>query len=190
MKDTIFMGMNLQKFADLNSVGVGLLFMATILLIFLFINKKTKKYFSKISYEDYMWILVLFLTLSIVGANMYAYVWGDYPCELCWYQRVLIYPMLILSLAEIFLKTRIVHKFIGVFAGATFLLAGYHYYNHFQKYVLGKNVIMPCDGASGLPNCADAVVSFGFVTMPLMSVIVSFFIFTLMIILGKVSRGK
>ncbi|MDQ5957366.1 MAG: hypothetical protein QG614_341 [Patescibacteria group bacterium] len=186
MKDAIFMGINFQQFADLNSIGIFLLFLFTIKIIVLFNLKKYKHYFKQISYDDYMWGIILILIISIVGANMYAYIWGDYPCELCWYQRVLIYPMLILAASELYFKTRVAHKFIAVLSVMTFLLASYHYYNHFMKYVLGKAVIMPCSQASGLPNCADAIVSYGFVTMPLMSAVVAFFLITVMVIINKV----
>lgn len=190
MKDATFMGLTFQNFANLNSVGVGLLFLLTIILLLgFFYNKSIKNILThKVKYEDYLWILILFLGISIIGANMYAYVWGDYPCELCWYQRILIYPMIIIAISELFLKTRLAHKFIGVFAGLTFALASYHYYHHFQKYVLGKTVIMPCDGASGLPNCSEAMVSFGFVTMPLMSMIVAIFVATMAYFMGKAVR--
>ena len=94
--------------------------------------------------------------------------------------------MFIILVAELFLKTRTAHKFAAVLAILTLLVASYHYYFHYVRYVLGDLISSPCSASPLMPTCSEAgVVSFGFVTMPLMSVVISVFVVTVCYVLNK-----
>lgn len=167
--------LSFQQFSDLNSVGVAaLLALDIIVLVLYFTNNKFKNLVSKISYQSWMTAIIAIVAFGVVGANMYEYVYNDPPCMFCWYQRVTIYGMLLIAIVEVFEKTRAAHHFISIFAALTTLVATYHYSFHFRKYVMGESALtMPCSPNPLVASCESAkVVSFGFVTMPLMSVIV------------------
>ena len=205
MKDAIFLGLNFQQFADITSGGIIALFILNIIFLILFfvnnfargrikplgkiVNKIIDKTVDKTSYEYFVYILVFVLGLGIVGANIYEIVYGDKPCILCWYQRVMIYPMFILLISELYFKTRVAHKFVAVLAFLTAAIGVYHYRFHYIRYVLGDLVSVPCSGNPLMPTCGEAgVVSFGFMTMPLMSVVMGVFVITVCYILNKKSK--
>lgn len=191
MKDAIFMGMTFQNFSDLLTVGVLALLTINVLFLVLYFtnNKFLHNLLKKVSYNQYMIALSVVLLGGVVGANMYEQIYGDLPCVLCWYQRVLIYPMLIIAVTEIFNKTRQAHIFITILGMFTLFISSYHYYYHFMKYVMGATLTIPCSASSLLPKCAEAgVVSFGFATMPMMSVIISIFVLTVVYLAPKAER--
>jgi disulfide bond formation protein DsbB len=189
MKDAIFLGFNFQEFADLNSFLSGLLFLFSLIFLVTYLYSKNIKnlFLSYIKYQHVIYSMIFILVCGVVGANIYELVYGDLPCVMCWYQRVLIYPMLILAIAELFFKTYKAYLFIAVLAALNLFLAGYHYYYHFQRYVMENILSLPCSGGL-LPACTEAgVISFGFVTMPLMSVSMSAVILILCYFASKVS---
>lgn len=199
MKDNLFLGLTFQQFADINTVGILLLLIASVLfsVLFLYKDKIKNKVFSKfinnifenIKYIDIVRMLFVILLIAVVGANVYERIYGDLPCEYCWYQRILIYPMLFLTLAESFFMTKVVHKFLSVFAVMTLFLASYHYYYHFQKYVMDNILSLQCSNNPLVPSCTEAgVVSFGFVTMPLLSALMALSIILILTVLYKIKR--
>lgn len=188
MKDAILFGMTFQNFSDLMSIAVlGLLFINIIFLILYgFKQSFIVKAVNSLSYQNLI-LSVVFVTLGgVVGANIYEHVYGDLPCILCWYQRILTYPILIIAITEILSKTGKAYKFITIFAMFNLFISSFHYYYHFMRYVMGDVLSLPCSANSLLPKCTEAgVISFGFVTMPLMSVIVSIFVLTVVWLAGK-----
>lgn len=185
------MGMTFQNFSDLLTVGVLVLLAINILFLILYFtnNKLVHRLISGASYNHYMIALAIVLFGGVVGANIYEQVYGDLPCVLCWYQRVLIYPMLIISVVEIFNKTRKAHVFITILGMLTLFISGFHYYYHFMRYVMEATLTLPCSANSLLPKCTEAgVVSFGFATMPMMSVIISIFVLTIVYLAPKAEK--
>lgn len=178
-----------QQFSDLNTVGVLLLLATNIILVIgYFASDKIKKLvLINISYKKWIALMTAILAVGIVGANMYEYVYNDPPCMFCWYQRVTIYGMFIVCLVELARDTRVAHVFINVFAVITALVATYHYSFHFRKYVLDESALtMPCSGNPLVASCESAkVVSFGFATMPMMSIILAVAVVSITLVLFK-----
>jgi hypothetical protein len=68
----------------------------------------------------------------------------------------------------------LVSSAIGLF------FAGYHYYYHFQAFVLGRTVSLPCDLGGLLPACTESpILIFKFITIPFMAVVAFLAIFVL-----------
>lgn len=179
-----------QTFADTLSVLSGLLLLDTIVVAILyFTNSKFRNLISKISYRTWMWIITAIVGAGVVGANIYEFVYYDLPCELCWYQRIVIYPMLIIAIIELIKNTRVAHYFIGVFASLTTLIAGFHYYYHFRRYVMEDMLSLPCSNNPLVPACTEAgVVSFGFVTLPALAVVIGLTILLYTFLASKKAR--
>lgn len=205
MENNLFLGLTFQQFADINTLGICLLLLCVIIyiLVFIFKNKISQivkntiilrilnTFCFEIQYIYLTRVLFLILLVGVVGANVYEFVFKDYPCMLCWYQRVLIYPMLILAITELFINTKVVYKFISVFAVLNFILASYHYYFHYMKYVADNVLSMPCSDNSILSDCGKAgVISFDFVTMPLLSAIMSLCVLGILWIMSQILKNK
>ena len=194
MKDAIFLGFNFQQFSDLVSFAVLSMFTLNVLFLIVYFTKSKlsifiKNLIHKNAYDVFMYKIITVLGVGIVGANIYEIVYGDMPCILCWYQRVLIYPMFIIAVSELYFKTKIAHKFIAVLAFLTAIVGAYHYRFHYIRYVLGDTVSVPCSSNTLLPTCGEAgVVSYGFMTMPLMSVVIGVYVLTICYVLSKKSK--
>lgn len=110
--------------------------------------------------------IVFVVTLSgTLGSLYFSEVQRLLPCDLCWYQRIMLYPLAIITLVGVMRRDAkfYVYTFPLAFIGA--VVALYHYLlqktNLFPKAVIGCNPDNPC-------NQIDFEVA-GFITIPLLS---------------------
>lgn len=126
----------------------------------------------------FAWLVSVSATL---GSLYFSEVLGYVPCELCWYQRILMYPLsIILGIAAYHNETAI-RKYVlplSVFGG---IISTYHYM--LQK-VPGFKEIKPC--TSGVPCNVDYINWLGFITIPLLALI-AFVLITLTMLAVKKS---
>jgi disulfide bond formation protein DsbB len=115
------------------------------------------------------WTLVfsawLIATASTLGALFLGEVMGYAPCVLCWYQRIAMFPLVLVLAAGLFPFDRRVIRYALPLAVAGWAVALFH-----LALIAGwiPENIKPCQ--QGVP-CADVqVVWLGFVTIPLLSV--------------------
>ena len=105
-------------------------------------------------------------TVAMLGSLYYSEVMKLPPCVLCWYQRILMYPLVLILLVGILRKDKQVVTYVLPLSIGGFLIAVYHnllYYN-----ILPES-IKPC--ALGISCTTRYVEWFGFVTIPLQSLI-------------------
>jgi disulfide bond formation protein DsbB len=102
---------------------------------------------------------------SVVGSLVYSNVIGFAPCVLCWWQRVLLYPQVII-LAVALYKKQDATPYVLAFSLPGVLLAAYHYWG--QMFTISA---LPCGvPGPGVVSCADRYfVEFGYITIPMMS---------------------
>jgi disulfide bond formation protein DsbB len=108
------------------------------------------------------WLLA---TISTLGALFLGEVMGYTPCVLCWYQRIAMFPLVLVLAAGLFPFDRRVVRYALPLAVVGLGFALFH-----MALVAGwlPENIKPCQ--QGVP-CSDVqVVWFGFVTIPLLSV--------------------
>lgn len=108
----------------------------------------------------------LVATVSTLGALFLGEVMGYTPCVLCWYQRIAMFPLVLVLAAGLFPFDPRVVRYALPLAVAGLLLALFH-----MALVAGwiPESIKPCQ--QGVP-CSDVQITwFGFVTIPLLSVI-------------------
>ncbi|WP_442951504.1 disulfide oxidoreductase [Paenibacillus sp. GYB004] len=122
------------------------------------------------------WIVAVTATL---GSLYFSEIKGFVPCDLCWYQRILMYPLsVILGIAAYYNETKI-KKYIlplSIFGGSISL---FHY---LQQKVPGFAAIKPC--TRGVPCNAEYINWFGFVTIPFLALI-AFILITILMLLTK-----
>ncbi|SES70011.1 disulfide bond formation protein DsbB [Oceanobacillus limi] len=127
-------------------------------------------------------------TVSIIataGSLFYSEVMGYIPCELCWYQRILMYPLVIIYGVSIWKKdiNLVLPGFI--LSGIGMFVSTYHY------LVQKLPALQDAGDACGLVPCNAAYVNyFGFVTIPFLAGIAFVLIFVLSLLLLKQNRGK
>ncbi len=109
------------------------------------------------------WIQALVATL---GSLYFSEIRHFTPCILCWYQRILMYPLVLIIAVGILRKDKKLYQYVYPLSILGMLIAFYHVL--LQNGILPETVA-PCQlGAS----CTTKYIGyFGFITIPVMSLI-------------------
>ncbi|WP_077324995.1 disulfide oxidoreductase [Virgibacillus siamensis] len=123
--------------------------------------------------------------IAMLGSLFYSEIMGYVPCELCWYQRILMYPLVIIyGVAAIKKDIRVALPGL-ILSGIGVCVSIYHYL--VQKLPALEDAGNSC----GLVPCnAEYVNYFGFITIPFMAGVAFIVIFVLHIILMKQQGGN
>ena len=105
----------------------------------------------------------LFIALSgTIVSLLYSGYIGYPPCQLCWWQRIAIYPQVLMYAVALITRDRNVFRYALVLSLVGLVVSLYHNYIDW-----GGGELFVCDAAV---SCTQRFVStFGFVTIPLMS---------------------
>ena len=133
-----------------------------------------RKKLQNISYFHFLKIIGFFAIFSTVAALTYQLYYELEVCELCWWQRIFMFPIDIIILVSLYYKTKTNHVITWILAAFGIFFAGYHYYYHFRGWVLGEAVTLPCSVGWLLPACTDnnGILQFGFITIPFMALVI------------------
>jgi len=104
--------------------------------------------------------------IATVGSLSFSEIFGFVPCELCWFQRVLMYPLVFLLLIAIFKRDPNIDIYILPFTILGIIVSGYH--------ILVQRLEFFQENSScniGVPCNAIYIEWFGFLTIPVMSFI-------------------
>ncbi|MFZ3174149.1 MAG: disulfide bond formation protein B [Thiobacillus sp.] len=105
-------------------------------------------------------------TVSTLGALFLGEVMGYTPCVLCWYQRIGMFPLVLILAAGLFPFDRGVVRYALPLALAGWLLAVFHWA---VASGLVPESATPC--SQGVPCSVEQISWFGFLTLPLLSVL-------------------
>ena len=108
-----------------------------------------------------IWVTSLVATL---GSLYFSEVRGYIPCDLCWYQRILMYPIVIISTIAYIQKNARIALTTAVFAIIGGSISLYHY--GIQKISLLQESAPAC----GLVSCTGSYINWlGFITIPFLA---------------------
>jgi disulfide bond formation protein DsbB len=130
-------------------------------------------------------LLLAWLTAVIasLGSLYFSEVLQFVPCNLCWYQRILMYPLVVLLGIAFYHQDYKITRYILPLSILGVLISGYHY--ALQKVPALKAFEM-C--SSGVPCSGEYINWLGFVTIPLLA-FTGFVIITIcMLIIKKQSN--
>ncbi|HEY4514903.1 MAG TPA: disulfide bond formation protein B [Candidatus Paceibacterota bacterium] len=158
--------------------GVVIMQLASLLLLFALIQAKVNKVgnaITRLAGKHSILIGFLVLLASVVGSLFYSNVLGYDPCVLCWYQRIFIYPQLVIFGLALWKRRTDIWLYSLGLSLIGILVALYHnFLPYFEKFGLG------C-GSTG-PSCSKLYVfAFGYLTIPVMSLSVFFVLILLAI---------
>ncbi len=109
------------------------------------------------------WLLASFSTLA---ALFLGEVMGYTPCVLCWYQRIAMFPLVLILAAGLFPYDPRVVRYALPLALAGWGIALFHWG---VSSGIVPEAITPC--SKGVPCSVDQIVWFGFLTLPILSVL-------------------
>ncbi len=108
------------------------------------------------------WLLA---TLSTLGSLFFSNVMEFAPCVLCWYQRICLFPLVIILALGLFPLDRTVVKYSLPLVVAGWLLSAYH--NLLYAGIIPAS-LQPC--TRGV-SCTEEYIEFGFLSIPLLSLL-------------------
>lgn len=157
-------------------VGTGIVLLQILIVIFVFLWTNKSKLLSKVYDYSNIAIAVIFIG-SALGSLLYEFAFGFEPCLLCWYQRIAIFGIAILSLTGNIKNNKTLQKQVLIFSLLGIIVALIH--NYIDIFPSGLDIC----GAG--PSCLKRYVDiFGYITIPMMSLtvltsgaLISWFIF-------------
>ena len=166
-------------------VAAGHVFILLLIVYLLFLKKK---YPAAAEFLGRRGMLLAFLVAlaSVAGSLFYSQIAGFAPCELCWFQRIFMYPeVILLGLALLKKDTGIIDYALSlaIIGGAISL---YHNY----VYFLNKGLNAYCQVGAGAVSCIKRyVLEFGYITIPVMALTAFILVIIFLLFANKRSAG-
>lgn len=125
----------------------------------------------------YLYLAWLIATVATLGSLYFSEIRLFIPCELCWYQRIAMYPLAVFLGIAAFYEDARVKKYVlplSIIGGSISL---YHY---LVQKVPGFAAIKPC--AQGVPCHAQYINWLGFITIPFLA-LTAFTLITILLLM-------
>ncbi len=122
--------------------------------------KKIKIYIQ----ENIAYVALIQAIIAMVGSLYYSEIRGYIPCQLCWYQRILIYPIVLVITVGLIRNDKRLYHYVFPLSVIGWLIAFYHVL--LQQGIVPETSIT-CDITA---SCGTKYVNyFGFVSIPIMA---------------------
>lgn len=139
-----------------------------------------KQIFSRWNILFLSWLVV---TTSALGSLFFSYVMEFPPCVLCWYQRIFLFPLVIILAVGLFPFDKKVIKFALPLAVAGWLTSAYH--NLLYAGIIPES-IQPC--TQGVSCTEEYIKLFGVFSIPMLSMLSFSITIVLLFILRRISK--
>lgn len=128
-------------------------------------------------------VLVFFVAMiATLGSLFFSDVMQFIPCTLCWYQRILMYPLLIIFLIKLLFPQEDFFKYAITFSVLGLIVSSYH---NLVMFKIIPETLSPC--VQGVP-CSVAYINWlGFITIPILSW-TAFVLIVAVLLFGKKRR--
>jgi disulfide bond formation protein DsbB len=111
---------------------------------------------------------------ALLGSLYYSEIAGFIPCTLCWYQRILMYPLSLIILVGIIKQDKYLPNYVLPFSIMGMGVSSYH-------YLIELGLLQQSATCSlGIPCNVRWVNYFGFITIPLLALTAFFMITVIM----------
>lgn len=137
-----------------------------------------KKYLVYLPY-----VILLTALGGMLGSLYFSEILHFAPCDLCWWQRLFMYPIVAIAAVGILLKDKNLPLYVLPLAVSGWLISIYH---NLLYYNIIAEPIVPC--RSGVSCTQKLIQIFGFIDIPLASFITFTFILVCSIILLKLNK--
>ena len=131
-------------------------------------------FYYHMSYRSLLGMILIQALLAMLGSLYFSNFWdpmvwlfsgtGFEPCHLCWWGRILMYPLVAISVYGLIKRDKEIWFLTGFLSLAGVLLAGYHYLIQYQASL---NVFSCWAGN----DCTQMWWHLGFVTIPFLELV-------------------
>lgn len=125
----------------------------------------------------FAWITAI---IAMGGSLFFSERMGFIPCVLCWYQRILMYPLVLLLGIAFYRNDRSIYKYVLPVSVLGMLVSGTHY--ALQK-IPSMQEFSVC--TSGVPCSGQYINLLGFITIPFLALLAFTIITIMMLVLRK-----
>lgn len=126
------------------------------------------------------YVALLAAWLATGGSLFFSEVFGWIPCTLCWYQRILMYPLSIVLAVGILRRDDGLHYYVLPCSLTGVVVSLYHY------LLIKTDWFPPPPCRAGVPCTVDYLDIFGFINIPFMA-LVAFLIISLMLLVSRLA---
>lgn len=128
-----------------------------------------------------LYVALLTAWVAMFGSLYFSEVLGYIPCDLCWYQRIFMYPLTVILAVGLLRQDGNLPYYVLPLSIIGQGISTYH-------YLIQKTTIFgaPTVCRSGVPCTTSWINWFGFVTIPFLAM-VGFFIITIMVLIALTS---
>ncbi len=126
-------------------------------------------------------VALLAAWIAMGGSLFFSEVLGWLPCELCWYQRIFMYPLAFILAIGILRRDRGLYLYVlplSLFGG---LISLYHY------LLIKTNIFPPPECKAGVSCTVDYLNWFGFINIPFLA-LTAFLIISVMMIVSALTQ--
>lgn len=115
-----------------------------------------------------LFVLIGFIVASIatMGSLFFSEIMQFIPCNMCWYQRIFMYPLVVIFLVNLLYPDDKVYKYSMPLVLVGLFFAIYH--NLLMFGIIPESVV-PC--VQGVPCSTEYINWFGFITIPFLSLL-------------------
>jgi disulfide bond formation protein DsbB len=166
-------------------LGAIILQIISVIAIFLLFFGSKKNYFFIYLEKHYLSIGFLISFFASLFSLVYSEIIQFAPCHLCWYQRIFMFPLVLLFAVALWNKDKKVIKYVLPLLCAGFIIS---VYQNFGYYFGEGNA--PCD-ASGV-SCYQRLVSVfgGYISIPMLSLTAFFSLLVLTLVFHFSKKAK
>ena len=123
--------------------------------------------------------------VATLGSLYFSEIRDFAPCPLCWYQRILMYPLIFILAVGIIRKDKNVAYYVLPMSILGVIIALYQYL--LQMVTSIKNIPIQCDAFGSCEQIE--IIYFGFITIPFLS-LVAFVIISFLMIIVLITNNK
>lgn len=166
----------------LKFISLGAIFLIIFSFVHIVLNNFRVSHPSKNFFSKYRLKLLFFVsTVAVVGSLLLSFYFKLVACELCWYQRIFLFPIPVITLIALIKKDYKAHVHVYWLSIIGLFFALYHSLLQSRLFVTDTVFCNP----NNIIDCAIATFTyFGFVTIP----VISFSVFILLICIAHESE--
>ncbi|MGE8079704.1 disulfide oxidoreductase [Peribacillus loiseleuriae] len=140
---------------------------------------------TKDNRDNYLFIAWAVSVIATLGSLYFSEIKQYEPCDLCWFQRIVMYPFTVILGIAVVRKDYRISLYTMILSGVGALISSYHYL--IQKVSIFGDHAVSC----GRVPCTGQYINwFGFVTIPFLALTAFVLIFICSTIIWNKSKGE
>ena len=171
----------------LASIGISTIIIFSYLFTKIFPSKLSiLNNFNKLIHENAVIFSWAIATLATLGSLFYSEISGFVPCTFCWYERIAMYPLVLILGIGMWRRNKEIWIYGLPFSFIGLIISIYHY----QLQIIPDQQSVSCSSDA---SCAGSwIMEFGFITMPFMALSTFLLISVLLLVpnINNLRKGK